>query len=131
MDKTCVSEREIFESRRFLRKFNKTIRKFDTQQIRKDAANDLLELAKATYKKAKPAQGRKLEIALNWARVTAYLYQTINSITKEYDQKEIKKTLEDLKEMVTRELGKGDRRNQEEIGKDEGSEEAETSEGQG
>jgi len=107
----------------FLRRFEVTIRKLDTQSIREDAVNMLLDLAKEAYSKAKPKKGRDMEEALNWARITAYIYQTINSITREYDAREVKEVLTELREMIKRELGKGNGEDQARPGEDKSPEE--------
>jgi len=43
---------------------------------------------------------------LKWARIEAYIYQTINSILREYDHAQIKKRIEELKQMIEDELRK-------------------------
>nr|NIO38620.1 hypothetical protein [Candidatus Bathyarchaeota archaeon] len=86
--------------RNFKFKLRRAVRKLDTQELRKEAIEDLQSLAKEAYKRAKPKKGKKTEKSIKWTRITAYLHQVINSITKQYDERQIDKDLDKLERLI-------------------------------
>ena len=86
--------------RDFKFELRRVVRNLDTQQVREDAIEDLRSLAKAAYRKAKPTRGKSLDQAVRWARIAAYLYQVINSITRQYDERQINKDLDELERLI-------------------------------
>jgi len=86
------------------RKIRKITKKFDgdTQRIRGDLILDLKFLAELAHDQATKIKkgGRPTKEHRNWARLAAYISQTINSIAKEYDLMKIKEKLEEIKRMV-------------------------------
>jgi len=86
--------------RSFKFKLRRVMRRLDTQELREEAVVDLRSLAKAAYERAKPTKGRNLEQSAQWARMTAYLYQVINSITRQYDERQVDKDLDELERLI-------------------------------
>jgi hypothetical protein len=85
-------------------RIKKIIKRFDgdTQKIRGELILDLKVLAELAHDQATKIKerGRPTKEHRNWARLAAYISQTINSIAKEYDLMKIKKKLEEIKRMV-------------------------------
>lgn len=81
-----------------------------TKKIREEAIKRLQELAEEALKRATSkyiATGDRQK----WAKISAYLYQTLNSILNSYDQVYILEKLEEIEEYVKKheEKGPGDR----------------------
>jgi hypothetical protein len=78
----------------------------DTQKIREKLIFDLQTLAEEIHCHA--ADRRKNGKAKReWARLEAYISQTISTIAKQYDVAKIREKLEELQRLVNVELGKG------------------------
>jgi len=79
-------------------------RSFKTQTIRRELTRSLGEL----YQEAL-LLGRDASLPLNtrerWARLAAYIAQTINTLTKTYDQQRIEEALTRLEERVNQAMG--------------------------
>jgi len=87
-----------------LREIAKKIKRIDTQRTRKDIIERLKQLIEiahgfATDKNLNP------NVRKDWARLEAYLSQTLNSIARTYDMMMIKRQVEELKRIVDQELG--------------------------
>ena len=105
--------------RSFEFELRRIVRNLDTQELREEAIQDLRDLAKTAYKKAKPGQGKKLNQSVQWARITAYLYQVINTITRQYDERQIDKDLDELERLIDEARKQKERPNQEECGENQ------------
>jgi hypothetical protein len=85
-------------------RIKKIIKRFDgdTQKIRGELILDLKTLAELAHDQATEIKerGRPTKQHRAWARLAAYISQTINSIAKEYDLMRIKEKLEEIKRMV-------------------------------
>jgi hypothetical protein len=81
-----------------------------TKKIREDAINRLQELAEEAQKRA-TSKHLATEARQKWAKIAAYLYQTLNSILNSYDEAYILEKLEEIEEYVKEheEKGSGDR----------------------
>jgi len=90
---------------RRIKRFLKALAGIDTQAKREEAVRKLEELAEMAHKYATDGKLTPSQ-RLKWARIEAYIYQTINSILREYDQAEIKRRIEELKRMIEDELRK-------------------------
>lgn len=92
-------------------RIKKIIKRFDgdTQKIRGELILDLKVLAELAHDQATKIKerGRPTKQHRAWARLAAYISQTINSIAKEYDVVKIKAKLEELKRLVEVELREG------------------------
>ena len=97
-------DRQALQHRR-LRRILRALTTINTQAKREEATCKLEELATMAHKYA---TDEKLTAPqrLKWARIEAYIYQTINSILREYDHAQIKKRIEELKQMIEDELRK-------------------------
>ena len=73
----------------------------DTEEVLENAIANLVELAGEAHKRATnkyvPTRDRQ-----RWARVEAYIYQTINSLLKTHDDQQVLKKLRELEETVKR-----------------------------
>ena len=73
--------------------------KVNTRSIREDSIKKLKELADKAQKwaisKYIPTETRQ-----KWAKITAYVYQTLNAVTNSYDQVYIIEKMEELTERV-------------------------------
>jgi len=73
--------------------------RFSTQMIRRDIVRGLIELyEKAIYFALSRSLSRKERE--KWGRLAAYVGQTINTVIKTYDEVQIEKAIEELKEYV-------------------------------
>lgn len=70
-----------------------------TKKIREEAIERLKALAEEAQKRA-TAKYQKSEERQKWAKIAAYLYQTLNSILNSYDQSYILGKLEEIEEYV-------------------------------
>jgi len=73
--------------------------KFDTRKLIENAIRDLMKLTEEAHKYA-TAKYQATENRQKWARIEAYIYQTINSLTKTYDTQRALEKLEELTRIV-------------------------------
>ena len=73
--------------------------RFNSQRIRRDIARSLGELYDDAIQNSRAPELDANE-RLNYGRLAAYTAQTINSITKSYDDVRIEETLEELKKFI-------------------------------
>jgi hypothetical protein len=73
--------------------------KLDTQQLRYNLINRLTELFNAASHLAK---SRELELKdrQEWTRIAGYIAQTIESVSKGYDERQIDSELAELEKMI-------------------------------
>ena len=71
----------------------------DTRKTIENAIRNLEELAEEAHKRA-TSKYLPTEVRQRWTRIEAYLYQTINSLTKTYDSQMVMKKLEELTRIV-------------------------------
>jgi len=71
----------------------------DTRKTIENAIRNLEELAKEAHKRA-TSKYQPTEDRQKWARIEAYLYQTINSLTKTHDSQMVMERLEELTSIV-------------------------------
>jgi len=71
----------------------------DTQIIREELINKLKEIMDFCYEKS-VNPGINPKRREKWARLAAYIAQTINSILSAYDEQDIKKQIQLLKEKL-------------------------------
>jgi len=81
----------------------------DTQKIREKLIFDLQTLAEEIHCHATDRRGDG-KARREWARLEAYISQTINSIAKQYDVAKIREKLEELRKLVTDELREGNQK---------------------
>ena len=103
---TDLYEEAVPKARRVRRRRDYTVkwRQFRTQRIRREIARilgDLLDLA-VTYAKDETLSIKERE---KWARLTAYLGQTINTILNSHDTVAIEQTLDRLNRYVEKHVG--------------------------
>lgn len=67
----------------------------DTKSTLERAIENLEELAEEAHKRA-TSKNLPTEIRQKWARIEAYIYQTLNSLTKTYDSRQMLEKLEEL-----------------------------------
>jgi len=96
---------------RRLRRVRRTY-EVDSRKTIEKAIRNLQELAEEAHKRA-TAKYLPTEVRQKWARIEAYIYQTINSLTKTYDSQVIMEKLKELTKRV-KELMEGDRESREE-----------------
>jgi len=105
--------------------------RFSTLKIRREITRglgELYDIALAYSKNSTLDLGEQER----WARLAAYIAQTINAIVTSYDAKEIKEIMKRVEEMVKRELREMDGEGAEGSGEDKGEEEEDrTSQRQG
>ncbi len=82
---------------------NKKWYRFNPQHIRRDIARSLGELYDDALRSSRAPELDTNE-RLNYGRLAAYTAQTINSITKTYDEVRIEETLEELKKFVKKHI---------------------------
>ncbi len=80
---------------RDLKRLKKELKELDTQQAREQAIERLTELAEICHEQG-VAPTRKLKTSREWFRLEAYVYQTINTILREYDERLIKARLDEI-----------------------------------
>jgi len=85
--------RDEVVSRR-VRRFGETYT-VNTRRTIEKALRNLEELADEAHTRA-TAKYQPTEVRQKWARVEAYIYQTVNGLTKTRDNQEIKEKLEEL-----------------------------------
>ena len=73
--------------------------KLDTRKIIENAMRNLEELAEEAHVRA-TSKYQPVEARQRWARIEAYVYQTINSLAKNYDGQLVMEALEDLTRRV-------------------------------
>ena len=73
--------------------------KLDTQQLRYNVINKLTDLFNAASGMAK-SRGLDLKDRQEWTRIAGYIAQTIESISKGYDEKQIDHDLASLEKMI-------------------------------
>ena len=83
--------------------FLNILEEIDTQVKRKEAVEKLESLAEAAHCYMEKAEDTKEK--LKWARVEAYIYQTINGILKAYDDAQIKQDIARIKKTIREILG--------------------------
>lgn len=90
-----------FERRRFVSKTLRVRRvyKLDTRKIIENAIRNLEELAEEAHARA-TSKYQPVEARQKWARIEAYIYQTINSLAKNYDSQLVMEALEALTRRV-------------------------------
>jgi len=71
----------------------------DTRKTIENAIRNLEELAEEAHKRA-TSKYLPTEVRQKWTRIEAYLYQTINSLTKTYDSQMVMEKLEELTRIV-------------------------------
>jgi len=72
----------------------------DTQRIRAQLILELKSLQETAVEQVQSTTGRKTREQQNWARLTAYISQVINSISKTYDIIQIKNELKQLRKII-------------------------------
>ena len=82
-------------NKRDFKRLKKELKKLDTQQSREEAVKRLTELAETCHQYGM-TPNRKTKASREWFRLEAYVYQTINAILREYDEKLIKSRLEEI-----------------------------------
>jgi len=78
--------------------------KLDTRETIENAIRNLEELAEEAHARA-TSKYQPVEARQRWARIEAYIYQTINSLTKNYDSQLVVETLEALTRRVEEYMG--------------------------
>lgn len=73
--------------------------KVDTRKTIENAIRNLEELAEEAHKRA-TSKYLPTEVRQKWARIEAYIYQTINTLTKTYDSQRVMEKLEELTRRV-------------------------------
>jgi len=73
--------------------------KLDTQQLRYNVINKLTDLFNAASGMAK-SRGLEVKDRPEWTRIAGYIAQTIESISKGYDEKQIDQDLASLEKMI-------------------------------
>ena len=73
----------------------------DTRKTIENAIRNLEELAEEAHKRA-TSKYLPTEVRQKWTRIEAYLYQTINSLTKTHDSQMVMERLEELTRDVDR-----------------------------
>lgn len=81
------------------------IKKFevDSQEIRVRLIHDLEDLMQRAVKQGRGAikdGKRKTKHMREWSRLATYISQTINSILREYDEKQVKERLEEIEQRL-------------------------------
>ena len=71
----------------------------DTKKTIEKAIRNLEELAEEAHRRA-TSKYLPTEVRQKWARIEAYIYQTINSLTKNYDSQMVMEKLEELTQRV-------------------------------
>ena len=75
----------------------------ETRNCIEKALRDLMKLAEEAHKyatsKYQPTESRQ-----KWGRLEAYIYQTINSLTKTYDSQRVLEKLEELTRIVEKHM---------------------------
>lgn len=71
----------------------------DTRKTIENAIRNLEELAEEAHKRA-TSKYLPTEVRQKWTRIEAYIYQTINSLTKTYDSQMVMAKLEELTRRV-------------------------------
>jgi len=71
----------------------------DTRKTIEGAIRNLEELAEEAHKRA-TSKYLPTEVRQKWARIEAYIYQVINSLTKNYDSQMVMEKLEELSRVV-------------------------------
>ena len=74
--------------------------RLDTQRIRERLIHELEVLFEMANKQAADCHPKSWKEKQNWARITAYISQVINSVGNTYDLKEIEKQVSDLKKQI-------------------------------
>ena len=89
------------ERRRFISRTLRVRRVYqlDTRKTIENAIRNLDELAEEAHTRAK-SKYQPVEARQKWARIEAYVYQTINSLTKNYDSQLVMEKLEALTRRV-------------------------------
>lgn len=89
------------ERRRFISRALRVRRvyKVDTRKTIENAIRNLGELAEDAHSRA-TSKYQPVEARQKWARIEAYVYQTINSLTKTYDSQLVMEKLEALTRRV-------------------------------
>ena len=95
------------EERGLIVRLRKVKKKYevDTKKSLERAIKNLIDLAEEVHKRA-TSKYLPTEVRQKWARIEAYIYQTINSLTKTYDAKLIEEKLEELTRLVEEHLEK-------------------------
>jgi len=99
---------KISRKRASLLEMIKKVKRIDTQTTRKTIIKHLKKLIKIAHNFATD-KSLSLKDRREWARLEAYLAQTLNSIAKTYDMMQIKRQVEELKRLVDQELREGAR----------------------
>ena len=71
----------------------------DTRKSIEKAIRNLEELAEEAHKRA-TSKYLPTEVRQKWARIEAYIYQTLNTLTKTYDSQMVMEKLEELTRLV-------------------------------
>ena len=89
--------REIKKGEAFPRRVRKvgSVYELDTRKSIERAIRNLEELAEEAHRRAM-SKYQPTEVRQKWARIEAYIYQTINSLTKTYDSRMVLEKLEEL-----------------------------------
>jgi len=88
-----------------IKKLRATFR-LDTQQLRYNLINRLTELFNAASHLAK-SRDIELKDRQEWTRIASYIAQTIESVSKGYDERQIDKDLAELEKMIDEAKAKG------------------------
>lgn len=101
------------ERRRFVSRTLRVRRVYqlDTRKTIENAIRNLDELAEEAHTRA-TSKYQPVEARQKWARIEAYVYQTINSLTKNYDSQLVMEKLEALtrrvEELMEEDQGSGE-----------------------
>ena len=87
--------------------FLKILGELNTQMKREKALERLEELAEIAHSYVGSVDDMRLKV--KWARVEAYIYQTINSVLKAYDEAQIKDEIAQIKKVIAELLGDKDK----------------------
>jgi len=89
--------REVKRGEAFPRRLRRVRRAYevDTREVIEKAIRNLEELAEEAHKRA-TSKYLPTEVRQKWARIEAYIYQTINSLAKNYDSQRVLDKLEEL-----------------------------------
>ena len=100
-ESTTIHIRELKRGEVFPRRVRNVKEKYeiDTRKTIENAIRNLEELAEEAHKRA-TAKYLPTDVRQKWARIEAYIYQTINSLTKTYDSRMAMEKLEELTRLV-------------------------------
>ena len=97
----CMQNLGLISTRKYpdIRKTQLKWYRFRTQHIRRDLSRNLGELYDLAVEISK-REGLELEQKERWIRLSAYLAQTINTVTRTYDRIKIEESIKNLEKYV-------------------------------